>query len=325
MAPLPLTIDLVIPTSGRYDLTKNCLSHLAQQTRSHTVIVSDNGGSDETAERVSREWPAVRLIRSEDSLSFAAACNHGASVGDGEVLVLLNNDVYCRPDWLEHLVAPLEAQPETGSVACLLVQPGEQVIDSVGLCADATLAGFPRLAGLPVARAGAARPRLAGPAGAAAAYRRAAWDQVGGLDEEIFAYSEDLDLALRLRGAGWRASVAPEAIGMHLGSATHGHRTAWQRRHAGFARGYLLRRYGILRNRQAMRALLTEAVVVLGDAVFSRDLAALTGRVAGWRSAGGLPSRRVPADALALEIGMRDSLALRTKTYGRRSGPTTSA
>ena len=308
----------MVPTSGRYDLTRDCLSHLAQQTRAHTVIVSDNGGSAETVEQVSREWPDVRLIRSADRLSFAAACNRGVAAGDGEVVVLLNNDVFCRPDWLERLIAPLEAEPRTGSVACLLMRPGGRVIDSVGLSADSTLAGFPRLAGLPVARAGDARPRLAGPAGAAGAYRRTAWIQAGGLDEAIFAYSEDLDLALRLRGAGWRASAAPEAAGTHLGSATHGHRTAWQRRHAGFARGYLLHRYGILRSRQAMRALTTEAAVVLGDAVISHDLAALSGRVAGWRSASGLAGRSAPADALDPEIAIRDSLALRTSIYERR-------
>jgi N-acetylglucosaminyl-diphospho-decaprenol L-rhamnosyltransferase len=308
----------VIPTSGRYDLTGNCLSHLARQTRPHTVIVSDNGDSGETAERVGREWPAVRLIRSAERLSFAAACNRGADAGDGEVVVLLNNDVYCRPDWLERVIAPLEAEPRTGSIACLLVQPGEHVIDSVGLCADRTLAGFPRLEGLPVARAGDARPALAGPAGAAGAYRRTAWEQVGGLDEAIFAYSEDLDLALRLRAAGWGTAVAPEAVAMHLGSATHGHRTASQRRHAGFARGYLLRRYGVLRGRQALRALTTETAVVLGDAVLSRDLAAVSGRLAGWRSAGGLQRRDAPAEALDPEIGLRDSLALRTSIYARR-------
>jgi GT2 family glycosyltransferase len=308
----------VIPTSGHYELTQECLAHLARQTRPHTVIVSDNGGSEETAERVAEEWPAVRLIRSRENLSFAAACNHGVEQGDGEVVVLLNNDVYCRPDWLERLVAPLEAEPQTGSVACLLVQPGEQLIDSVGLCADPTLAGFPRLAGQPVARAADAQPQLAGPAGGAAAYRRSAWEQVDGLDEAIFAYSEDLDLALRLRSIGWGAAVVPDAVGMHLGSATHGHRTAWQRRHAGFARGYLLRRYGVLRSRRAPRALATEATVVLGDALISRDLAALSGRLAGWRSAAGLERRDAPAAALDGEIGLRDSLALRTSIYGRR-------
>ena len=308
----------MIPTSGRYDLTGECLSHLARQTRPHTVIVSDNGGDGKSAEGVSREWPAVRLIRSAERLSFAAACNRGAKAGDGEVVVLLNNDVYCRPDWLEHLVAPLEAEPRTGSVACLLVQPSEHMIDSVGLCADRTLAGFPRLEGLPIARAGDARPLLAGPAGAAGAYRRTAWSQMGGLDEAIFAYSEDLDLALRLRAVGWDAAVTPDAVGMHLGSATHGHRTAWQRRHAGFARGYLLRRYGVLRSRHGARALATEATVALGDAVLSRDLAALSGRVAGWRSASGLARRSAPADALDPEIGIRDSLALRRGVYARR-------
>jgi N-acetylglucosaminyl-diphospho-decaprenol L-rhamnosyltransferase len=318
MAALPLSIDIVIPTSGHYDLTNNCLSHLARQTRSHTVIVSDNGESNETAERVRDEWPAVRLIRSERSLSFATACNRGADAGAGDVIVLLNNDVYCRADWLERLVAPLEDEPEVGSVACLLVQPGERLIDSVGLCADRTLAGFPRLAGEPIARASDPRPLLAGPAGAAAAYRREAWRELGGLDEAIFAYSEDLDLALRLRAAGWRASAAADAVGMHLGSATHGHRTAWQRRHAGFARGYLLHRYGVLRSRHAMRALTTEAAVVLGDAALSRDLAALSGRVAGWRSASGVAGRSAPADALDPEIGIRDSLTLRMGVYARR-------
>ncbi len=311
----------MIPTSGRYDLTGECLSHLARQTRPHTVIVSDNGSDDETAERIGREWPAVRLVRSQDRLSFAAACNRGGDVGEGEVVVLLNNDVYCRPDWLERLIAPLEAEPQTGSVACLLVRPGEQLIDSVGLCADSTLAGFPRLAGLPVARAAETRPKLAGPAGGAAAYRRTAWEQVGGLDEAIFAYSEDLDLALRLRAAGWGAAVVPEAVGIHLGSATHGHRTAWQRNHAGFARGYVLRRYAVMRSRHAPRALATEVVVALGDAVISRDLAALSGRIAGWRSARGLARREAPAEALAPEIGMRESLALRRGIYA----PETSA
>jgi N-acetylglucosaminyl-diphospho-decaprenol L-rhamnosyltransferase len=308
----------VIPTSGRYDLTGDCLSHLARQTRPHTVIVSDNGGSGESAERVSREWPAVQLIRSEDRLSFAAACNRGANAAEGDVLVLLNNDVYCRPDWLERLIAPLETEPRTGSVACLLVRPGEREIDSVGLCADRTLAGFPRLAGQPVARAGDARPLLAGPSGGAAAYRRSAWVEVGGLDERIFAYAEDLDLALRLRAAGWGASVATDAVGMHLGSATHGHRTAWQRRHAGFARGYLLRRYGVLRGPAAPRALGTEAVAVLGDAVLSRDLVAVSARVAGWHSARALPRRSAPADALDPQIRTREALAWRMRIYAGR-------
>lgn len=284
------------------------------------MIVSDNGGDGETARRLPQEWPGVRLLRSEGRLSFAAACNAGVGAGRGDVVVLLNNDVFCRPDWLERLLVPLEEDRSVGSVGCLLLQRGEEAIDSVGLCADRTLAGFPRLAGLPAASSGEAAPRLLGPAGAAAAYRRVAWEQVGGLDESIFAYSEDLDLALRLRAAGWSTALATDAVGVHIGSATHGHRSAWQRRHAGFARGYMLRRYGLLSGPAGARTLATEIAVVIGDALISRDFAALSGRLRGFRHARGAERRPLPADALDSNIDVLSSLRMRRGAYRPRGG-----
>jgi GT2 family glycosyltransferase len=318
MAPMPSSIDVVIVAYNRYELTDSCLRHLRAQTIEHHVILLDNGSTDATRARIAAEWPAVQLECFDQNRGFAEACNRGVAVGSGEIVVLLNNDVDARPDFLERLVAPLAEDSQVGSVAALMLQPGEQLIDSAGLLADVTLGGFPRLQGLDAGEARSERPVLAGPAGTAAAYRRSAWEQVGGLDEAIFAYMEDFDLALRLRSAGWKAVVAADAVGVHLGSATHGHRSAWQRRHAGFARGYLLRRYRILRGRRAMRALATEGAVVVGDAILSRDFAALSGRVAGWRSAGNLARRSAPADALDPDIRMRDSIALRRNIYARR-------
>jgi N-acetylglucosaminyl-diphospho-decaprenol L-rhamnosyltransferase len=320
MTHMPPQIDVVIVAYNRYELTESCLRHLAGQTLQHRVILVDNGSTDDTRARIGKEWPAVQLECFEQNRGFAEACNRGVSAGEGEVVVLLNNDVDCRPDFLERLVAPLEEDPEVGAVAALMLQPGEQLIDSAGLAADVTLGGFPRLQGLDVSQARAERPVLAGPAGTAAAYRRAAWNQVGGLDEAIFAYMEDFDLALRLRSAGWKAVVAADAVGVHLGSATHGHRSAWQRRHGGFGRGYMLRRYDLLRGPGAPRTLVTEAVVVLGDLAISRDLAALRGRLSGWRAGRQAPRlSRPPAEAVDHDIGFRDSLALRRGVYGRRA------
>ncbi len=234
--------------------------------------------------------------------------------------MLLNNDVDCRPDFLERLVAPLRADISLGAVAALMLQPGEQLIDSAGMTADVTLAGFPRLQGLEAPRAREERPLLAGPVGTAAAYRRIAWDQLGGLDEGIFAYMEDFDLTLRLRSAGWGTALASDAVGVHLGSATHGHRSPFQRRQGGFGRGYLLRRYGLLRGRHALRTLAIELVVVLGDLAISRDLAALRGRLAGWRAARSLPRRPYPpAAAIDARISFMDAIALRRGVYGRRA------
>jgi GT2 family glycosyltransferase len=231
-------------------------------------------------------------------------------------VVLLNNDVEAPPDFLDRIVRPFGEDHRVGSAAALLLRPGSEIIDSMGLTADPTLASFPRLRGLPANEAGTAHPILAGPCGAGGAYRRAAWEEVGGLDEGVLFYGEDLDLALRIRTAGWKAVATPEAVAVHLGSATFGRRSAWQRYHGGFARGYFARRYRILGTRSGPRLLITEGVVVVGDAILSRDLSALRGRIAGWRSASGvLPRPLPPRDAVDSTIGFRESLRLRRVVY----------
>jgi len=234
------------------------------------------------------------------------------------VIVLLNNDIDCRPDFLERLVAPLRDE-RVGSVASLVLQANGERIDGIGLTADVTLSAFARLKGLDPAEAGRAVPALVGPGGGAAAYRRAAWEQVGGLDETLLFYMEDFDLALRLRIAGWRTVAEPRAVGVHLGSATLGHRSASQRRYAGFGRGYLLRRYGLLGGRGAARVLGTEAIVVLGDLFISRDLAALRGRLAGWRAGRSRPRLALHPESVDTSIRFRDSLAQRWRMYAPRS------
>jgi GT2 family glycosyltransferase len=310
------SIDVVIPTFNGWGLTEKCLVHLRAQTVAHSVIVADNASTDGTPDRLRDAFPEIALVETGGNLGFAVACNRGAAAGKNEVVVLLNNDVEVRPDFLERLVAPLENTP-VGSVAALLVCPGGQTIDSIGLAADRTLAGFPRLFGRPVCDAALTTPVLAGPSGGAAAYRRSAWEDIGGLDERVFIYSEDLDLALRLRSAGWATVAAPDAIGVHLGSATLGHRSDWQRYQSGFSRSYFVRRYGILKTRAAVRTLATEALVVAGDAALSGDVSALRGRMAGWRSAANLQRRPLPPhDAIDFTISFRASLRLRRLVYG---------
>jgi N-acetylglucosaminyl-diphospho-decaprenol L-rhamnosyltransferase len=307
--------DVVVPAYNRFDLTSSCLRHLAAQTVDHHVIVVDNGSTDETRTALRRDWPNVTVVELDHNHPFTQAVNLGVAAGQGEHIVLMNNDVDLRPDCLEHLLAPLQQDPHVGSVATVLLTVDGQSIDSVGVTTDVTLAGFPRQQGLAPEHARDPHPVLTGPEGTAAAYRRAAWEHVGGLDESIQAYMEILDLAWRLRAAGWETALAAEAVGVHLGSATFGRGSLRQRRFAAFSRGYLLRRYGVLCGRFAPRTLLTETLVVSADAALARDLTALRGRVAGWRAARGMARRpRPPAEAIDATISLRDSLVLRRGT-----------
>ena len=310
-------IDVVVPVHNGWELTKSCLEHLEAQTAPHRVIVCDGGSTDGTPERLRAVFPAAILVELGANVGFPGACNRGVREGGGELVVLLNNDVLCRPNFLEHLIAPFRDDDRVGSVASLLLIPGEQRIESFGLAVDPTMAGYPRLRGASANQAQGTRPILVGPSGAAGAYRRRAWEDVGGLDESVFAYAEDVDLALRIRAAGWSASATSDAVAIHIGSASAVVRSPWQRYQGGFARGYFLRRYGVLRGREAGRALATEALVVLGDAaVYSHDFAALRGRLDGWRAAGGKPrAPRPPQEAIDRQITFQESLRLRRAVY----------
>jgi N-acetylglucosaminyl-diphospho-decaprenol L-rhamnosyltransferase len=315
--PTPPSADIVVPVHNGWELTKRCLELLEAQTLPHTVIVCDNGSTDGTPQRVRAAFPDARVLELGGNLGFTVACNRGVQAGSAEIVVLLNNDVECRPDFLERLVAELRDDPRAGSAAALLLTAGEQHIESFGLAVDPTLAGYPRLRGAPAHEAQSESPVLVGPSGAAGAYRRTSWNDVGGLDEGVRFYGEDVDLALRLRAAGWPTTAVSSAVAVHLGSASAAHRSAWQRYQGGFARGYFLRRYGVLRGRFAPRAAATEALVVLGDAiVFSHDLAALRGRVGGWRAASGKPRvARPPQEAIDRRITFLRSLGLRLGVY----------
>ena len=312
---MPSSIDVVIPVHGNVALTESCLHHLNATADALRVIVYDDASRDDTARRLATEWPQVHVVSQPPQVGFARAVNRGAAAGDGEVIVVLNNDVVVDPGFVQALVEPLTRRPELGSTVPVMLQPGRARFDSVGLTCDRTLAAFPRLHGAPAATALDSAPRLMGPTGTAAAYRRLAWDALGGLDERITSYMEDCDLALRLTAAGWQTTVVPEATGVHLGSRTYGHRSARQRRHSAFARGYLLGRYGVLRGDAAARALVTEAIVAAGDAAQNRDLASLRGRLAGLRAGSMLPRRPIADSAIDGAIGFRRSLALRRGIY----------
>jgi GT2 family glycosyltransferase len=246
----------------------------------------------------------VTLVELPDNLGFGRAVNAGVRAGEGDAIVLVNNDVLVAPGFVDAIVAPL-ASPRVGMVAGLTTIPETNLVDAFGIELDRALASYNRARRAPVGtRAG----RLAMPSGGAAAYRREAWETAGGFDEALFAYGEDVDLGLRLRSLGWEAAEAPAARGVHLGGASAGVDSPFQRELAGFARGFLLRRYGILRSRVAPRALLLEALVVGFGLVRHRTLVPVRARRDGWRAARRDGRRPLPPGTVDPAIGVVESL-----------------
>jgi N-acetylglucosaminyl-diphospho-decaprenol L-rhamnosyltransferase len=299
-----MTVDVVIPTWRARELLKRCLSALRADPSDKRVIVVDNASRDGTAELVSEEFPEVTLVELRDNAGFGRAVNAGARAGDGEAIVLVNNDVLVEPGFVDAIVAPL-ASPNVGMVAGLTTIPDTNLVDAFGIELDPALASYNRGRHAPV---GSRTGRLAMPSGGAAAYRRRAWEAAGGFDEALFAYGEDVDLGLRLRALGWEAAEAPSARAVHLGGASAGLDSPLQRKLAGFARGFLLRRYGILRSRAAPRALTVDALVVSWGLIRHHTLTPLKARVEGWRAAGHESQRQLPAETVDPRIDFVESL-----------------
>lgn len=303
-----------IPHYNGERLLARALGSLREGSRPVDVVVADNGSEDDSLELVRAQFPEVKLLALGENLGFGATLNRAVAEHPGDPVILFNNDAEAEPRFVE---AMLEGLGEgIDSVAGVLVQerdPG--LIDSAGVVADATLMGFDHLHGEPLAAALTA-PDPLGPTGGAALYRRAAFEAAGGFDPRIFLYGEDLDLALRLAAAGGRCRLAGEARALHAHSASLGAVSPVKREYAGWGRGYILRRYGVMSDpRLALRALGCEAALCAGQLAIEHTTKGLSGRLRGWREAGGLPRRDVGGAPL-LDISAREALALRRRRRG---------
>ena len=305
---------IYIPNLDGRDRLEPLIESLRAQTRPADVVVVDNGSSDGSAELLRAGFPEVELIELGRNAGFGPALNRAVAATEGDPVVLLNNDVVCEPGFLEALLEPAAGAEMVAGV--LLSERDPRFIDSAGVIADRTLMGFDYLHGERRVAAEAASAPL-GPTGGAALFSRAAFDAVGGFDERIFLYYEDLDLALRLRARGARCELAPAAAAVHAYSQTLGAASGAKYARTGWSRGYMLRRYGVMGGpRDALRVLAAEGVLCAGQMLRDRTAKGLGGRLRGWRDARGLPRCAHPGGAGLSDLTLGEALALRRARRG---------
>lgn len=313
--PPILQPTIYIPNLNGAARLARLLDSLAEQTAEASAVVVDNGSSDGSLAMVAERFPATEVVALERNHGFGIALNRAIAELPGDPILLLNNDVRCDPRFVEEMLA---VRDEAEMVAGVLTQDdAPHLIDSAGVVATRdTLMAFDYLHGEPVAAAAGAPPPLA-PTGGAALYSRAAFEEVGGFDERIFAYYEDLDLGLRLRVAGAGCALAPRATARHLYSATLRGKIGDKYALTGWSRGYMLRRYGVMTEpHNAARTLLSELAICAGQVALDRTAKGARGRVRGWRDAAGLPPRQLPGKGL-VEAPLPS--ALRRRLRRRRS------
>lgn len=215
-------VAIVVNKDGAAYL-RGCLSSLLAQTYTDLqVVLVDNASRDDSVELVRREFPVVHIIQSTSNLGFCAANNLAVRSTSSELVATLNNDTWVEPGWLESLVRTLESNATLGSVASLMVFADRlDVVNSAGICIDRAGIAWDRLGGAPVPQAlDEGNREVFGACAGAALYRRTVLDQVGGFDDSFFAYLDDVDLAWRLRLAGFGCRLVTDTRVRHVHSAT---------------------------------------------------------------------------------------------------------
>jgi GT2 family glycosyltransferase len=305
---------IYIPTFNGREQLGRALRSLQAQSRPLDLVVADNGSTDGTAELLRDEFPEVELLELGRNLGFGPALNRAIAEHPGDPAILLNNDAEAEPRFAEALL-DTAAEGAECVAGVLLQEAAPGLIDSAGVVADRTLMGFDHLHGEQVQALEEAADPL-GPTGGAALYRLDALRAVGGFDERIFLYYEDLDLALRLRAGGARCRLAAGARAVHAYSASLGAGSGEKYARTGWSRGYMLRRYGVmLEPGRALRALAAEAAICAGQLFRDGTAKGLGGRLRGWHDAAGL-GRQPLDESQLLDIPLREALALRRRRRG---------
>ncbi len=193
------------------------------------ILIYDNGSTDGSAAWVRENWPEAALFTGSENLGFAEANNQLIEAGFADRAVTaylaLNSDALLEPDFFETVMPSLESAQKTGAVQPLVLRLDDSMkptgkIDTTGIIWNPHDGLFlDRHAGEPVEHAPQMTGPVFGPNAAVAVYSRecleSVWEPHGWFDRRFFAYYEDVDLAWRMRRAGWETVFIPSAKAYH--------------------------------------------------------------------------------------------------------------
>ncbi|MFN2240823.1 MAG: glycosyltransferase family 2 protein [Anaerolineae bacterium] len=234
-------LSIVIVSWNVRDLLRSCLQSILTEAHSGPegealriedwtveILVVDNASTDGSAEIVRQQFPQVHLIANKENRGFTAANNQGLARSQGRYLLLLNPDTETVGDALVTMLRYVEANAEVGALGPKLVNPDGSI--------QSSRRRFPTFATALVESTVVqewwqnnrvlrryymadtpddAIQTVDWVVGACLLVRRQAYEQVGGLDEGYFMYSEELDWCRRIKAAGWEIAYLPTAAVIH--------------------------------------------------------------------------------------------------------------
>ncbi len=301
------SVEIIIPHRSRWDLLARLLRSLHDQSVRPAICVVDNASTDLTLSEL-EDYPNVRVIRSSINLGFGRAVNAGVRSSTAEYIITLNNDMEAQREFVASMLHELKSAPRLAVGAVQLRPDGK--VDTVGVALDQSLCAYDVGHGLALEDLGTEVLNAVGPSGGAAGYHRETLLELGAFDEYIFAYLEDVDLAIRMQAAAVKYRLATGARVWHRHSATLGSGTYEKNRLMGWSRGYIVWKHRAqLSTSAVMRGIVIDGIVYAGQAIIDHNIGAIRGRIAFARSKPDID--RLSTHIVTDNLGIRDALRRR--------------
>ncbi len=227
-----IDLSVVILNYNTVELTRQCLKTVFASrlgAYSMEVIVCDNGSTDASIAMVKKEFPQVILIDNKKNVGFAAGNNPGIKRASGRYVLLLNTDTEVPKNTLATMIRFMDENTQVGASTCKLLLPDGTMDPACHRGFPTPWVAFTYMSGLERLFP---KTRVFGEyhqgykdlstihevnciVGAFFLIRREVIQKVGLLDEEFFMYGEDIDLAQRIRNAGWTIMYNPTVTILH--------------------------------------------------------------------------------------------------------------
>lgn len=218
----PVVSVVICHWNGGDDLLALLNSLERQSFRDFEIIISDNNSTDDTLARVKKKYRDIKIIENGKNLGFAEGNNVAILAANGQLIFAVNQDVVLPKDYLEKIVKKFaESSRDIGVIGSKMLRFDKKTIDSAGLRISRTRRFFDIGSGELDNGQCDDEKEVFGICAAAAVYRREALDAVdfrkngSFFEPKFFLLVEDVDLAWRIRHAGYKALYCPDIICYH--------------------------------------------------------------------------------------------------------------
>jgi GT2 family glycosyltransferase len=217
-------VSIIIPIHNQFGYTVRCLASIQKHSNSiaYEVIIMDDA-SDLAVFRALSSVAGLRIVRNFKNLGFVHSCNRGVYHARGTYVLLLNNDTEVTAGWIEALVQVFQTKPDAGLVGAKLVYPDGHLQEAGGIVwRDASAWNYGRNDDPDLPWYNFLR-ETDYCSGACIMLPRALWGRLGGFDHRYApAYYEDVDLAFRVRDAGFKVYYQPHCSVVHHEGKSNG-------------------------------------------------------------------------------------------------------